>query len=140
MCVVYVERAVCRDELDQAWGAVAIAHLEGEGKALTTGAAAPDGKPQHSHYIPKPSGFILSSDAQRHGNVAEAVRDLFENPGVVCDDPGAMRDALRRFKEKSADFPHALLAALAAERGVPVASFDRDFDRFKDVKRFEPKE
>ena len=38
------------------------------------------------------------------------------------------------------DFPDALVAAIAAHQGVPVASFDQDFDRFKDVKRFEPSE
>jgi len=31
-----------------------------------------------------------------------------------------------------------LVAAIAAHQDVPVASFDRDFDRFKDVKRFQP--
>jgi predicted nucleic acid-binding protein len=29
--------------------------------------------------------------------------------------------------------------ATAAETQLPVASFDRDFDRFQDVQRFEPK-
>ncbi len=47
-------------------------------------------------------------------------------------------DALERFKSHPVDFPDALVAAIAAHQGVPVVSFDRDFDRFKDVKRFQP--
>jgi predicted nucleic acid-binding protein len=47
-------------------------------------------------------------------------------------------DALERFKSQPVDFPDALVAAIAAHQDVPVASFDRDFDRFKDVKRFQP--
>ena len=30
------------------------------------------------------------------------------------------------------------MAARAAKLGHPVASFDRDLDKFKDIKRFEP--
>jgi len=46
--------------------------------------------------------------------------------------------ALERFKAQPVDFSDALVAAIAAHHGVPIASFDRDFDRFKDVKRFDP--
>lgn len=35
-------------------------------------------------------------------------------------------------------FADAYLAASAADENVSVVSFDRDFDKFKDVKRFEP--
>ncbi len=31
------------------------------------------------------------------------------------------------------------LAAAAADIQIPVASFDRDLDKFKDISRFEPK-
>jgi predicted nucleic acid-binding protein len=49
-----------------------------------------------------------------------------------------MLDALERFKSHPVDFPDAWVAAIAAHQGVAIASFDRDFDRFKDVKRFQP--
>lgn len=50
-----------------------------------------------------------------------------------------LEDALGRYRDHAGvDFADALLAALAAERGVPVASFDRDLDRFADVTRFDP--
>ena len=85
--------------------------------------------------------FVLTKVYElKREQVAEALLDLIENPGVTCDDARVMRDALTRFKEKPVDFPDALVAALAAGRGIPVASFDRDIDKFKDVKRYEPKE
>jgi predicted nucleic acid-binding protein len=45
---------------------------------------------------------------------------------------------LERFKSHPVDFPDAWVAAIAAHAVVAIASFDRDFDRFKDVKRFQP--
>lgn len=43
-----------------------------------------------------------------------------------------------RVQRSSEDFADAWLAATAAETHQEVASFDRDLDRFTDVKRFEP--
>lgn len=85
--------------------------------------------------------FVLTSvyELDRE-SVANALLDLIENPGILCDDARVMRDALSRFKARAVDFPDALVAALAASRGIPVASFDRDLDKFKDVKRHEPRE
>jgi predicted nucleic acid-binding protein len=48
-------------------------------------------------------------------------------------------DALGRVQSSGVHLVDAYLAALAAETKQPVASFDRDLDRFKDVTRFEPK-
>jgi predicted nucleic acid-binding protein len=61
-----------------------------------------------------------------------------ENPGIAVETASVLRDALKRFKAVSVDFPDALIAALAADGKVPVASFDRDLDKFKDITRFEP--
>jgi predicted nucleic acid-binding protein len=48
-------------------------------------------------------------------------------------------DALRRCRDRNSHFADAYLAASAVELEVPIASFDRDFDKFKDVQRIEPK-
>ena len=48
-------------------------------------------------------------------------------------------DALLRFRDHGVDFADAWLAARAARDGQHVASFDRDLDKFRDVKRHEPK-
>ena len=71
--------------------------------------------------------------------VADALLDLIENPGIKVVQLSIVRDALKRFKAISVDFPDAWIAAIAAENKLPVASFDHDIDKFKDITRFEPK-
>ena len=71
--------------------------------------------------------------------VADALLDLIENPGVKVVPLGVVRDALKRFKAISVDYPDAWIAAIAAEHKLPVASFDHDLDKFKDITRYEPK-
>ena len=83
--------------------------------------------------------FVLTKVYQRDRSaVADALLDLMENPGIAVESASVLRDALKRFKSVSVDFPDALIAALAADGKVPVASFDRDLDKFKDITRFEP--
>jgi len=45
---------------------------------------------------------------------------------------------LERLRGTNVGFADAFLAAGGAEENVAVASFDRDLDKFPDVKRFEP--
>jgi predicted nucleic acid-binding protein len=54
-------------------------------------------------------------------------------------DSGGLLDALERVKKTGVHLVDAYLAACAVESKLPVASFDRDFDRFADVVRFETK-
>jgi predicted nucleic-acid-binding protein len=68
-----------------------------------------------------------------------ALLDLLKNPGLTISDQPTVRDALLRFESSKVDFQDAWLAARAAKSGQAVASFDRDFDKFKDVQRFEPR-
>jgi predicted nucleic acid-binding protein len=83
--------------------------------------------------------FVLTKVYQQHRSaVTDALLDLMENPGIAVESASVLRDALKRFKSISVDFPDALIAALAADGKVPVASFDRDLDKFKDITRFEP--
>jgi predicted nucleic acid-binding protein len=85
------------------------------------------------------TAFVLTSFyKQGHAEVADAIRDLITGCRLKVPLEEVTLDALERFKAQPVDFPDALVAAIAAHQGVPVASFDRDFDRFKDVKRFEP--
>ncbi len=81
---------------------------------------------------------LISFYKQSQPKVADAIRDLITGCRLKVPLEEITLDALERFKAKPVDFPDALVAAIAAHQGVPVASFDRDFDRFKDVKRFEP--
>ena len=70
--------------------------------------------------------------------VADALMALVQSDGVSVAEESRLVDALRRFQRSSLDFADAWLAAIAAEAHREVASFDRDLDRFADVKRFEP--
>lgn len=72
------------------------------------------------------------------GEVANALLAVIENGGVETAECDQVADALRRFGTVPVDFPDAWLAARSAQEDRPVASFDRDFDKFKDVKRVDP--
>jgi predicted nucleic acid-binding protein len=82
---------------------------------------------------------LLGFYRQGRTDVADAMLTLVTSSGVEVEKPDVVVDALRRFKTSAMDFPDTLIAALAAHKKVPVASFDRDLDRFKDITRFEPK-
>lgn len=85
------------------------------------------------------TAFVLTSFYKKNqGEVADAIRDLITGCRLKVSLEEVTLDALERFKSHPVDFPDALVAAIAAHQGVPVVSFDRDFDRFKDVKRFQP--
>lgn len=48
-------------------------------------------------------------------------------------------NALERVQKTGIHLVDAYLAASAASTKLPVASFDRDLDKFQDLQRFEPK-
>jgi predicted nucleic acid-binding protein len=70
--------------------------------------------------------------------VANVLLSFIQNPGIITMEEATVADALQRFATFNVDFADAWLAARAARLRHPVASFDRDLDRFKDIKRFEP--
>jgi len=85
------------------------------------------------------TAFVLTSFyKQNQAEVADAIRDIIIGCRIKVPSEEVTLDALERFKSQPVDFPDALIAAIAAHQSVAIASFDRDFDRFKDVKRFEP--
>ena len=51
---------------------------------------------------------------------------------------GADSGRVGAVQKANVDFGHAYLAAAAARTGTTTASFDRDFDKFTDIKRHEP--
>jgi predicted nucleic acid-binding protein len=72
-------------------------------------------------------------------DVANTILAIVQNPFVRADDESLLIDALLRFRDHGVDFVDAWLAAKAAALSFPIASFDRDLDKFKDVTRHEPK-
>ena len=69
-------------------------------------------------------------------HIAEALRKVIISAGVRCAKQDEMLDALQRFASTKCDFPACYLAALATASGDHVATFDKDFERFDDVKRW----
>jgi predicted nucleic acid-binding protein len=68
----------------------------------------------------------------------EALCQFAGGSGIVLLDRDIVMDALDRYAHKNVDFADALLAAQAKAMGIQPASFDRDLDKFADVKRYEP--
>ena len=68
---------------------------------------------------------------------AEKLSLLLQQHGVRLRDEIQVLTALERLQAANVGFADAFLAAGAVEEKVPVASFDRDFDKLK-VARFEP--
>lgn len=71
--------------------------------------------------------------------VASKLSALLQSRGIEAVESARVLDALKRCEQRGAHFADAYLAASAAELNHPIGSFDRDFDKFKDVVRIEPK-
>jgi len=69
---------------------------------------------------------------------AEKLSVLLQQRGVKLRETNQVLSALGRMRTANVGFADAYLAAGSADEKIPVASFDRDFDKFKDIKRFEP--
>jgi predicted nucleic acid-binding protein len=71
--------------------------------------------------------------------VAEKLLAFLQSRGIETTEPVRIADALNPCISRNAHFADAYLAASAFELKHSIASFDRDFDKFKDVHRIEPK-
>ena len=72
-------------------------------------------------------------------DVAAKLVAFLQSRGVETVEMERIADALRRCRDRGAHFADAYLAASALSLECPIGSFDRDFDKFKDVRRIEPK-
>jgi len=81
---------------------------------------------------------LLSFYEVERKEAAEKLLTLLRQRGVKVRDGAQVFSALERLRSTNAGFADACLAASGANENVSIASFDRDFDKFKDVKRFEP--
>lgn len=85
------------------------------------------------------TAFTLESFyRQPRKNVAATLLEFVKRSGVRLAEKERLIDALERVQKTGVHLVDAYLAASAAESKLPVASFDRDLDRFQDVTRFEP--
>jgi predicted nucleic acid-binding protein len=72
-------------------------------------------------------------------DVASKLLSFLQSRGIEPTESNRIMDALTRCRDRNAHFADAYLASAAVELENPIASFDRDFDKFKDVRRIEPK-
>jgi predicted nucleic acid-binding protein len=79
--------------------------------------------------------FVLESFYQHpRAAIASTLRTLVSSPGVEMREPAVHLDALDRYRKTKLHFVDCLLAATASAANIPVATFDRDFCRFPDVR------
>jgi predicted nucleic acid-binding protein len=79
--------------------------------------------------------FVLESFYERpRGDIARALGGLISSPGVEIGESTIHLDALGRYARTKIHFVDCLIAATAAAEDTPVASFDRDFRKFADVR------
>lgn len=71
-------------------------------------------------------------------SVSIALESLFVQPGIKVSNSKVILDALKRFRKYRVDFVDCYFSAVAADSGRNVASFDKDLDKFEDIKRVEP--
>jgi predicted nucleic acid-binding protein len=82
---------------------------------------------------------LLGRYGRSRTEVVNVLLAIIQNAGIETMDEAVVTGALQRFASINVDFSDAWMAARAAHLGHAVASFDRDFDKFKDIRRFEPK-
>jgi len=79
--------------------------------------------------------FVLESFYQHpREDIALALGTLISSPGVEISAAETHLDALDRYRKTNVHFVDCLIAATAAAESTPVASFDRDFRKFTDVR------
>ena len=67
--------------------------------------------------------------------IAEILLTVLRDEAFDLEDEDRIFDALQRVKAHNVDFADAYIAAACALDDRPVFSFDKDFNRFADVKR-----
>lgn len=81
--------------------------------------------------------FVLESFyGHARSGIASALSAFISSPGVEIDSTTIHLDALDRYSRTNFHFVDCLIAAAASAADIPVASFDRDFRKFPDVRLF----
>lgn len=79
--------------------------------------------------------FVLESFYEHpREDVSSALITLISTPGVEIRAPEIHLDALERYGETKVHFVDCLIAANSAAEGIPVATFDKDFRKFTDIR------
>lgn len=79
--------------------------------------------------------FVLESFYEHaRTDIASTLGRFISSPGVEITGTAICLDALDRYQKTKIHFVDCLIAATAAAENTPVATFDRDFRKFADVR------
>lgn len=79
--------------------------------------------------------FVLESFYEHaRAEISSALGTLISSPGVEIDEAAIHLDALDRYRKTKVHFVDCLIAAAASAKKTPVATLDRDFRKFADVR------
>ena len=79
--------------------------------------------------------FVLESFYKHpRPDIARAIAGLVSSPGIELADLAVHLDALGRYATSKLHFVDCMIAATAAARGLGVATFDRGFKKFPDIR------
>ena len=79
--------------------------------------------------------FVLESFYERaRADIASALSILISSPGVEINGAAIHLDSLYRYRSSKLHFVDCLIAASASAAKIPVATFDRGFRKFSDVR------
>ena len=81
---------------------------------------------------------LRSFHEESHEQIALVLSSLVTEPGIDTEDTELIVDALERMARTRIDYVDCCLAARAARADVPIASFDRDFRKFDDIRLWKP--
>lgn len=108
-------------------------------KKLFARAAAGELELEVSQVIVAETFYTLNSYYEvERAEAAAKLHTLLRQPGFKVRDGALVFAALDRLRTVNVGFADAWLAASGAAETIPTVSFDRDFDKFKDVERFDP--
>ena len=79
--------------------------------------------------------FVLESFYKHsRADISQILSSVITSPGIDLLEKPVHLDALDRFAKTKLHFVDCVIAATAARDDIPVATFDRDFRRFPDVR------
>lgn len=79
--------------------------------------------------------FVLESFYKHsRSDIARVLRSLITAPGIELEESAVHLDALDRYGASRVHFVDCVLAATAAQKHLAVATLDRDFKSFPDVR------
>ncbi len=79
--------------------------------------------------------FVLESFyGHSRTDIARVLSRLISSPGIELLESDIQLDALDRYRQSKLHFVDCMLAAMAVAKSLPIATFDRGFQKFPEVR------